>query len=232
MLVRNTKTVRVGALLPLALLGLGCGQQTKPATTSPAPAASSPRASAPAEGQTPTSGAVDVARPAAASPPVGSTSESSLPARDDEPPRRSGSAYFGCGVPIPSAHSWDESSEDEVLDAIGAAKVCARSEGRLVLLEFVAPWCADCREMARLDEAQVVADTLRQRFERVRINVGRWDRHEALRESFGVRALATYIVLDPTTSKLLARTTLEPITRSTGRQLTADDWARWLREHS
>jgi thiol:disulfide interchange protein len=117
-----------------------------------------------------------------------------------------------------------------VFSAISAAKACARSERRRVLLEFVAPWCADCREMAELESAQVVAQALSERFERVRINVGKWDRHEGLRESFGVKALATYIVLDPTTSKLLAKTTLEPVTRR-GPKLTAEDWARWLRAH-
>lgn len=133
-------------------------------------------------------------------------------------------------MPIPTARLWDETSESEVLDAISAAKTCAAEHGRRLLLEFVAPWCADCKEMAKLDEAPTVAATLEQRFERVRVNVGKWDRHEALRESFGVRALATYIVIDPKTSKQLAKTTLEPITKP-GKKLTADDWARWLKAH-
>jgi hypothetical protein len=64
----------------------------------------------------------------------------------------------------------------------------------------------------------------------VRVNVGKWDRHEALRDNFGVHALATYIVIDPKTSKLLAKTTLEPITKP-GQKLTAEQWARWLKAH-
>jgi thiol-disulfide isomerase/thioredoxin len=140
------------------------------------------------------------------------------------------SAYLGCGLPIPTARLWDETTESEVLDAIGVAKTCAAEHGRRLLLEFVAPWCDDCQEMARLDEAPVVASVLAQRFERVRVNVGKWDRHEALRDNFGVRALATYIVIDPKTSKLLAKTTLEPITKP-GQKLTAEQWARWLKAH-
>jgi hypothetical protein len=136
-------------------------------------------------------------------------------------------AYFGCGESIPAGHLWDETTEGQVLDAISSAKACAAEHGRRLLLEFVAPWCEDCREMAKLDETAVVAATLKSRFERVRVNVGKWDRHEALRKSFDVHALATYIVIDPKTSKQLAKTTLEPITKP-GQRLTSEDWARWL----
>jgi hypothetical protein len=142
---------------------------------------------------------------------------------------RTGSAYFGCGQPIPLAKLWDETTESEVLEAVSAAKQCAAAHGRRLLLEFVAPWCDDCREMARLDETPVVAQTLRERFERVRINVGKWDRHEALRQNYGVKALATYVVIDPQTSRVLAQTTLEPITRARGKKLSAEDWATWLK---
>jgi thiol-disulfide isomerase/thioredoxin len=146
-------------------------------------------------------------------------------------PSPTGSAYFGCGETIPTAKLWDETTETQVLEAISAAKRCAAAEGRRLLLEFVAPWCADCREMAKLDETPVVSETLRARFERVRVNVGRWDRHEALRDNFKVRALATYIVIDPKTSRVLAQTTLEPITKQHGKKLTAEDWKQWLLAH-
>ena len=141
-----------------------------------------------------------------------------------------GSAYFGCGEPIPAARLWDETTEAEVGQAISAAKACAAEHGRKLLLEFVAPWCADCQEMAKLDQTPVVAETMKARFERVRINVGKWDRHEVLRGEFGVRALATYVVIEPKTSEQLAKTTLEPVTKQ-GPQLRAEDWARWLRSY-
>jgi len=84
--------------------------------------------------------------------------------------------------------------------------------------------------MAKLDDTSVVAAVLKERFERVRVNVGKWDRHEALRQSFDVHALATYIVLDPKTSQVLAKTTLEPVTKK-GQKLSAQDWAGWLSAH-
>ena len=143
---------------------------------------------------------------------------------------KTGSAYFGCGEPIPLVNLWDETSESQVFEAISAAKACAAEHDRRLLLEFVAPWCEDCQEMAKLDETAVVAATLKSRFERVRVNVGKWDRHEGLRKTFDVHALATYIVLDPKTSKELAKTTLEPITKK-GQKISAEQWAAWLAAH-
>jgi thiol-disulfide isomerase/thioredoxin len=157
------------------------------------------------------------------------TATAARPAPSSQPSTSpAGSAYVGCGEPIPHARLWDETTESEVLDAITSAKACAAEHGRKLLLEFVAPWCDDCQEMAKLDETPLVAQTLRERFERVRVNVGKWDRHEGLRQNFHVKALATYVVIDPKTSKVLAQTTLEPITKKRGKKLTAEDWASWL----
>jgi thiol-disulfide isomerase/thioredoxin len=175
-------------------------------TATPAPSSSATASAAPADSA--------AASPAPSAPP------SPLPK----------SAYAGCGQALPPDRLWNETTEREVEDAIAEAKACASEHGRKLLLEFVAPWCDDCQEMSKLDEAPQVARTLRERFERVRVNVGKWDRHEALRETFSVKALATYIVLDPRTSRVVARTTLEPITKP-GQKLNADDWRRWLASH-
>jgi hypothetical protein len=226
--VKSARTVALAAVLTW-----GC---TRPAKEYPA-------GSAPSTAQPHTASSAGPAEPepkppvkvAGASPEIAavlgsasSTPASAVPAA--APAATGSSAYLGCGLPIPTARLWDETTESEVLDAISAAKTCAAKHGRRLLLEFVAPWCADCREMAKLDEAPVVATTLEQRFERVRVNVGKWDRHEALRDNFGVHALATYIVIDPKTSKQLAKTTLEPITKK-GQKLSAEQWAGWLKAH-
>lgn len=221
------RTVAVG--LVAALLLTGCPRSAKePSAKDPAAGSASPLASAgaPAVAATPT--------------PDRTLTASSAPALPSDPPAAASSvasggpphssAYPGCGEAIPAAQLWDETSEGEVLDAIDRAKRCAAEHGRRLLLEFVAPWCEDCREMAKLEESEVVAVTMKKRFERVRINVGKWDRHEALRNSFDVHALATYIVIDPKTSKPLAKTTLEPITKK-GQKLSAEQWAHWLEAH-
>lgn len=226
------KIVRTVALATItATLASGCARPAKEHPAGSAPSTARPPATT-ALGQTPTEparseGIAGAPVEAAAASTGGSAGSASGSA---PPPAPGTSAYVGCGLPIPTARLWDETTESEVLDAISAAKLCAAQHGRRLLLEFVAPWCADCKEMAKLDEAPVVAATLEQRFERVRINIGKWDRHEALRESFGVHALATYIVIDPKTSRLVAKTTLEPITKK-GHKLTAEQWASWLKAH-
>jgi thiol:disulfide interchange protein len=200
----------LAVLAPLLCLAcVGSAKERTASTASPSPA--------------PAAAATAIPTPAAAS-------ASALPSAASTAPPFKSAAYPGCGEAIALAHLWDETTEGEVLDDITAAKECAGAHGRRLLLEFVAPWCEDCQEMAKLDETPEVAATLRERFERVRINVGKWDRHEALRNNFGVHALATYIVIDPKTSKQLAQTTLEPITKP-GQKLTPADWLRWLREH-
>jgi hypothetical protein len=228
--VKIPRTVALAA----AVLTLGCTRPAKdyragsaPSTARPSPSASAGPASP--EPTPPRSAAESGSSPDAAALPRGA-SPTAEPVAAGAPAAIGSSAYLGCGLPIPTARLWDETTESEVLDAIGVAKTCAAEHGRRLLLEFVAPWCADCREMARLDEDPVVAAALAQRFERVRVNVGKWDRHEALRDNFGVHALATYIVIDPKTSKQLAKTTLEPITKK-GQKLSAEQWARWLKAH-
>ncbi len=206
-----------GTVLLLACLA-ACATPTKDLPAGSAPSVTSLPAATPAPGP-----------PAASSPAVTAEPSAAQPATDAGAALGS-SAYGGCGEPIPLARLWDETSEGEVLAAISAAKACAAEHGRRLLLEFVAPWCEDCQEMAKLDETVVVAATLKSRFERVRVNVGKWDRHEALRKNFDVHALATYIVIDPKTSKELAKTTLEPITKR-GQRLSAEQWARWLATH-
>ena len=207
----------------LALSACTTPSCTTPSRDNPPPDNPPPRAvgSAPLVQPDPPRAAVRGAPSASAAPPDPATRESALPQSP------SGSAYFGCGVPIPVERLWDETSEGQVLEAISAAKQCAAEHHRRLLLEFVAPWCKDCREMARLEETETVSRTLQTRYERVRINVGKWDRHEALRMNHQVRALATYIVIDPKTSRELAKTTLEPVTKK-GKQITAEEWAKWL----
>jgi len=220
-LVKILGTVALGVVLLLA-----CTRPAKDHPAGSAPSTAQPAAEVPATAPG-TLASTPAAAPSAT--PTPSPSPSATPA--SETPSASGSAYVGCGEPIPHARLWDETTEAEVLDAIASAKTCAAQNKRRLLLEFVAPWCADCQEMAKLDETPVVSAMLQKRFERVRINVGKWDRHEALRKNFEVRALATYIIIDPKTSKLLAKTTLEPITKKSGKKLTAEAWASWLQTH-
>jgi thiol:disulfide interchange protein len=141
--------------------------------------------------------------------------------------RRAASAPAGCGRAIPESQLWAESSDVETDRALADAERCAGSRGTHVLVEFVAPWCEDCREMTRLDRVPEVASVIRERYEHVRVNVGRWDQHTAMLRRFGVDRIAAYVVLDAH-GRRIAQTVLEPITGGHG-PVTAAQWIAWLR---
>lgn len=116
---------------------------------------------------------------------------------------------------------------DAALDAeLAAARARARREGRRVLLEFVAPWCVDCREMTRIEETPPARDVLARRYVRVRVNVGAFDRHVELLRRYGITRIAHYVVLDPDSERPVAQTTVEPI--SNRAPMSSARWAAWL----
>jgi thiol:disulfide interchange protein len=136
---------------------------------------------------------------------------------------------LACGPALePPAEQWAERTDAELDAKIQRALQCGRARGTRVLLEFTAPWCADCREMGRIEAQEPAATVLAQRFERVRVNVKRWDAHRALIERHNIRAIAAYVVIDPQTGAVLAQSTREPVTGNDG-ALTSERWAAWLR---
>jgi len=70
---------------------------------------------------------------------------------------------------------------DEALDArIVEARAQARASGRRVLLDFIATWCEDCREVVRLSHLEPARSVIEERYVLVYVEVGRFDRHRAL----------------------------------------------------
>jgi len=132
-----------------------------------------------------------------------------------------------------SAQGLPERTDAELARDARALCEAARREQKLVLLEFAATWCSDCRTLDRLARQAPLADKLRE-FARLRVNVGRFDRHAALRRAFDVRAIAQWNVLVPTEGSCgaplaewprLAARTLEP---QSGAAIRTDELAGWL----
>lgn len=115
---------------------------------------------------------------------------------------------------------------DAELDA-AIAEARAQAGGRHILLDFIAEWCSDCREVVRVSHLEPARSVIEARYVVIYVNVGRFDRHRALLREHEVDRIATLVVLDPETGRRVARTTLEPIT--TGQGLTPEELARWLR---
>jgi thiol:disulfide interchange protein len=119
-------------------------------------------------------------------------------------------------------------SEAALEARIREARRQARASGRRVLLDFVADWCEDCREVVRLSREEPARSVLEARYVVVYVEVGRFDRHRALIDAHGVDRIATLVVLDPESGERVAKTTLEPISGGE-RGLTAAQLAAWLR---
>jgi thiol:disulfide interchange protein len=124
-----------------------------------------------------------------------------------------------------------ERSDAELMEQ--ARQVCetAQTREQPVLLEFSAPWCSDCRVLARLEQKPELARSLAQ-YARLAINVGRFDRHPELLQSFGLRAIAYWVVVapqdcarEPQSWPRVASRTLEPLT---GTPVRSDELATWL----
>lgn len=128
------------------------------------------------------------------------------------------------------ADPWTVRTEDELDAQIAAALEEAGESDRRVLLDFVADWCEDCREVVRLSHLEPARGVIEEDYIVVYVEVGRFDRHRELIEAHEIDRIAALVVLDPSGARV-ARTTLEPITGSQ-RGLSAEDLARWLRDPS
>jgi len=130
-------------------------------------------------------------------------------------------------LPAAATEPFREVDDATLHGEIEAARRRAQERGARVLLDFVAPWCEDCREVIRVMGREPAASVLRERYELVYVNVGSWDRAEALRERHRVRVITKLVVLEPD-GEVVASTTLEPISRR--EELTPDELAAWLRD--
>ena len=92
---------------------------------------------------------------------------------------------------------------DEAADAradIASALVQAAPGQRHVLVVFGANWCGDCKVLDAAFKAGAVAPLVAQRFQVVKVNVGRFDRNIDLAELYGVplkKGIPAVVLLSP-----------------------------------
>ncbi|MEC7523487.1 MAG: thioredoxin family protein [Myxococcota bacterium] len=145
-------------------------------------------------------------------------------------------ALLGCGDTrrAPSGldvDPWLPKTEEELDARILEARAQARESDRQVLLDFIADWCEDCREVVRLSKRHPARGVIEEKYVVVYVEVGRFDRHRHLIERYAIDRIATLVVLDPESGERVAQTTLEPITGGQ-RGLTSAQLAAWLRDPS
>ncbi len=77
---------------------------------------------------------------------------------------------------------------DEAADAVvevAAAIDAARKANKLLLINFGANWCPDCRAFAAAAEAPEMQALIDKSFVSVKVDVGNWDKHPDLVASWG-----------------------------------------------
>lgn len=152
----------------------------------------------------------------------------------ESPPAAAISAEKSVGSPTDSPYAVPERTDQALQQALALACERAHSAAKPVLLEFSAPWCSDCRRLAKMKASPTLARALDE-YEAIVVNVGEFDQHGWLFEPFEVRAIARWEVLG--TANCVAPAdrwprfggrTLEPTQKET--KLTPSSLAKWLDE--
>jgi thioredoxin 1 len=89
-----------------------------------------------------------------------------------------GQAVAGEG-PFP----YDETANAET--DVAAAEMLAKDSNRFLLINFGANWCPDCRALASALASEPLASRVAEHFVSVRVDVGNWDKHQALSKRYG-----------------------------------------------
>jgi len=134
----------------------------------------------------------------------------------------------------PPPPHWQLRTDAELESVLDETCRSSLASGEPILIEFSAPWCVDCKKLEHLEDEQALAGEYTH-WQRVRIDVGRFDRHAALREAFAVSSIAHWAAVRPITCDARAPSwprlregVMEVETSQTGPR-TAADLVAWLR---
>jgi protein disulfide-isomerase len=128
-------------------------------------------------------------------------------------------------VPLAAPYDPDADAEATIEDALARA----RRTDRLVLLQFGANWCPDCRQFAALLEDPAVAPMVEDSFVVAKVDVGNWDRNLAVAERYGnpiANGIPAAVFLDDS-GEVVAATLMGELSRA--RTFEAEDVVEFLR---
>ena len=122
-------------------------------------------------------------------------------------------------------------NEVQLGKALSASCLEAQARKQALVIEFSAPWCSDCRKLAKIKQKAPLKKALAAQTHLV-VNIGHFDQHEELLEHFKVKAIAQWSLVDAqeceksaASWKSLKQRTLEP---GSGPPVDAGQLASWL----
>lgn len=145
-------------------------------------------------------------------------------------PRLKARSIAQLSLPLPAPY---DSSRDARKD-VDAALARAKKSGKLLLIDFGANWCVDCRVLAGIFELPDMAGWMARNFELVQVDIGQFDRNLDLPRRFGgpsLDAVPAILIVDPRTGKLRNRKDVLGLgdARIMQPQQVADWLARWTK---
>ncbi len=127
-----------------------------------------------------------------------------------------------------STFPYDEAANAE--SDVAAAAAAAKAEGRLLMVNFGANWCPDCRALAAAIDQEPLASLLAEHFVMVKVDVGNWDKHQALVRRYGnpiANGIPAIAVVDQTGT---VRYTTQAGELATARNMGGDELQRFFEQ--
>lgn len=146
-------------------------------------------------------------------------------------PRLKARSIAQLALPLPAPYDAGRDARRDVDAALARAK----RSGKLLLIDFGANWCVDCRVLAGIFELPDFKGWMTRNFELVQVDVGQFDRNLDLPRRFGAPALGAVpaiLVIDPRTGQLRNGKDILGLgdARIMQPQQVADWLARWTRK--
>ena len=141
---------------------------------------------------------------------------------------------IGCSDPETRPYAAPPQTGAEVRAELADICQAAVANKQPVLVEFSAPWCSDCQRLQRMKQESVLVRELAE-WPNATINVGRFDLHRDMLDSFGIEKIANWSIFQPTDCdapfelwpRVISRT-LEP-SSGAERDTSPSQLAQWLR---
>ena len=141
-------------------------------------------------------------------------------------PRVKATSFEQLAKPLPLPYS--EAANADA--AIAAAKARALKAHKKLLIDLGGNWCLDCRLLAGTIELPELKTWVRQHYEVVTVDVGRFDRNGQVPARYGITGrlagVPALLIVDPRTDRLLNKGSETAL--SDARSLTPQGLADWL----